>query len=209
MLWSPVVLKTSVQRALAGGEVVAAEQPARSRPDGGSERQRPARRHRSRLLGAHGKAHGDRRAAAAPGQAASRTGQGGFDRHRETKLRPARRGPGARAQSGARRSSACLAPCPAPGTRPHQLPRLAQIVAVALQRSPLDLLRATALIASLPARSGIFFSTQNEPLGPRVLAVPLKAVLELSLIFTFHFTPLRFWSTSNSTSTPPVVGLDP
>src|SRR4029077_15648699 len=74
----------------------------------------------------------------------------------------------------------------------HQMP------AVAEQRSPERVATAT----NLPPAPAIVRLTENEPLGPRVMADFDATSAPLRRSVTFHGTPLRFWSTSNSTSMP-------
>jgi hypothetical protein len=75
-----------------------------------------------------------------------------------------------------------------------------------VQTSPLGLV-ARALIRSLPAPLCRRRFTLNEPLGACVVARVRTATAPSRRIVTFHVTPLRFWSTSNSVSIRAPSGL--
>jgi hypothetical protein len=81
----------------------------------------------------------------------------------------------------------------------------AQTVTVAVQTSP-DGLFARAEKRSAPGASGRSRSMLNEPLGPRVVALVATTRSPLWRMRTFQRMPLRFWSTSNSTSMRPSSG---
>ncbi len=72
------------------------------------------------------------------------------------------------------------------------------MVARAVQRSPFRVAVA-AIVAWAPESTR---RNSNEPLGARVTFLPEAARAPFLLSVTFHGTPLRFWSTSNSTSMP-------
>ena len=54
----------------------------------------------------------------------------------------------------------------------------------------------------MPEAPGVTRCSENEPLGPCVVTIVEATSEPLRRRVTFHGTPLRFWSTSNSTSTP-------
>src|SRR5580765_1876739 len=72
--------------------------------------------------------------------------------------------------------------------------------ATAVQRSPEE---RVATAATLPPGPEITRRMEKEPLGARVIAVVAATTDPLRRRVTFHGTPLRFWSTSNSTSMRP------
>ena len=67
--------------------------------------------------------------------------------------------------------------------------------------------RRLGTIVSVPAALLVRLWTLNEPLGATVVRWPLKNALPLCFSVTFQTWPLRFESTSNSTSSRPLSGL--
>ena len=65
-----------------------------------------------------------------------------------------------------------------------------------------------ATATTLPCAPEIMRRTENEPLGPRVRRDFEATSAPFRRRVTFHGTPLRFWSTSNSTSMPAVLVLE-
>ena len=63
-----------------------------------------------------------------------------------------------------------------------------------------DGLVARAVMRSLPLRSETARRSLNEPFGERVILVPRTNILPGRLSVTAQVMPLRFWSTSYSTS---------
>ena len=76
-----------------------------------------------------------------------------------------------------------------------------------MQLSPVRALVALARMVSAPARLAMRRSTSNEPLGGWVVRLPANTCTPLSVIRTDQVWPLRFESTSNSTSRRPSSGL--
>lgn len=75
-----------------------------------------------------------------------------------------------------------------------------------MQTSP-DRRVALATTVSLPGPFARRRRTVNDPLGGFVVAAVETTLEPLRVSVTVHRTPLRFWSTSNSTSMRPFSGL--
>src|SRR5699024_5094081 len=82
-----------------------------------------------------------------------------------------------------------------------------QMLSVPWQVCPVRTVVAVPTIVSVPAGLAVRRSTENEPLGARVVAVPWANAVPLRRSVQFQFWPLRFVSTSNSTSRRPSSGL--
>ena len=89
---------------------------------------------------------------------------------------------------------------PAPVVAPV-VPITRQMEARATHTSPVGLV-ALATKRSAPALLAVTNRASNEPLGARVTRTRFATCVPFRRRTTFHRTPFRFWSTSNSTSTP-------